>query len=104
VSWRVAPLTVTDHWVPVGRPVSVQSTGYVTAVNVTPTWTLPPDTFTLPLEGTTEYPPTGWTAYASVPFGTAKPTRLVAEETRSDPSSTDHAVPVGRPDSLNRTV
>jgi hypothetical protein len=103
----VDPFSVTDHDVPEGRPVSVNVTEYSPAgigVNVIARVTPAPFTGTSPEDGEAVYPDFVPTVKVPVPFGSLNVIELPVVLPVEPFSVTDHAVPDGRPVSVNVTV
>ena len=99
-----APLRVTFHVAPEGRPVSVNVTVYVTRLNVIPIFTFAPFTVMVPEDCDVVYPLTEPIEYEYVPFGTENVIVFAAENSVVPFSVTDHGVPDGNPFSVNVTV
>jgi hypothetical protein len=102
----VLPARVTDHEVPLGRPLSVKVTSYWVggiAVKVVATDCAAPATVTEPDAGLAVYPATAPTVYEYVPFAFVKTIVLVVEDCVLPARVTDHEVPLGRPLSVKVT-
>jgi hypothetical protein len=103
----VLPAKVTDHEVPLGRPLSVKVTLYSPggiAVKVMDSEASAPLTTTLPDAGLEVYPATDPTEYVYVPFAFVKTIVLVVEDCGLPAKVTDHEVPDGNPVSVKVTV
>jgi len=103
----VLPARVTDHEVPLGRPVSVNVTGYSAggiAAKVIDTDCAAPATLTDPDAGVAVYPVTEPTVYGYVPFASVNTMEIVLEDRVVPFSVTENDVPLGRPLSVNVTV
>ena len=100
----LAPLRVTFHVAPVGRPVSVNVTEYLTWVNVICSFSLVPLTMTVPEDGVDEYPETEFMENEYVPSGTENVIEDDVDDSVVPLNITDHDVPGGRPDSVNVTL
>ena len=103
----VLPAKVTDHEVPLGRPVSVNVTAYSAggiAVKVMGTVCARPETPIDPDAGVAVYPVTEPTVYGYVPFASVNTIAVVVEDRVVPLRVTDQDVPLGRPASVNLTV
>ena len=102
----VVPFTVTDQLVPLGNPVSVNVTVYVTCVKVVATVTGAPFTVELPLYAPDEMCQPGTFAidHPYVPLGSANAIVEVVELAAAPFNVTDQDVPEGSPVSVNVTA